>query len=62
MSWGLGRCMNQPLDMTIAELELLRSKQPSYRAKVYLEWAIENLKKFNSLDQVEGIVNNSKKQ
>ena len=52
----------QPLDITISELEQLRAKQPSYRAKVYLEWAIENLKKFNSLDIHEGVVNNSKKQ
>jgi hypothetical protein len=62
MDLGDSIVMNQPLEMTIAELEQLRSKQPSYRAKVYLEWAIENLKKFNSLDTVEGVVNNSKKQ
>ena len=52
----------QPLEMTIMELEQMRAKQPSYRARVYLEWAIENLKKFNALDQDEGVVNNSKKQ
>lgn len=62
MGFGRSIPMNQPLEMTIAELEQLRSKQPSYRAKVYLEWAIENLKKFHSLDMVEGIVNKSKKQ
>jgi hypothetical protein len=52
----------QPLELTIQELEQLRTKQPSYRAKVYLEWAIENLKKFNNLEIVENVVNRSKKQ
>jgi hypothetical protein len=52
----------EPLDIVIGELEQLRSKQPSYRAKVYLEWAIENLRKFHSLEVNEGIVNRTKKQ
>ena len=52
----------QPLDITIAELEQLRAKQPSYRAKVYLEWAIENLKKFHTIEQTEDVVIRSKKQ
>jgi|GEM_PF-4768638 len=52
----------EPLEVIIGELEQLRSKQPSYRAKVYLEWAIENLKKFHALEIHEGVVNRSKKQ
>ncbi len=52
----------EPLEVVIAELEVLRLKQPSYRARVYLEWAIENLKKFHSLEVVENVVNRSKKQ
>jgi hypothetical protein len=52
----------ETLEITITDLENLRAKQPSYRARVYLEWAIENLKKFNALEINEGIVNRSKKQ
>ncbi len=52
----------EPLEVIIAELGHLRAKQPSYRAKVYLEWAIENLKKFHALEVHEGVVNRSKKQ
>ncbi len=52
----------EPLEVVIAELETLRLKQPSYRARVYLEWAIENLKKFHDLEIVENVVNRSKKQ
>ncbi len=52
----------QPLEITIVELEQLREKQPSYRARVYLEWAIENLKKFHTIEQTEDVVNRSKKQ
>ncbi|MDP2667010.1 MAG: hypothetical protein Q8P05_05930 [Candidatus Diapherotrites archaeon] len=51
----------EPLEVIIEELEQLRNKQPSYRARVYLEWAIENLNKFDTLEK-EGIVNRSKKQ
>ena len=52
----------ESIEITIQELETLRHKQPSYRARVYLEWAIENLKKFHDLEMNEGIVNRSKKQ
>ncbi|MFH0970901.1 MAG: hypothetical protein V1776_05625 [Candidatus Diapherotrites archaeon] len=52
----------ESLDIIMNELEQLRAKQPSYRARVYLEWAIENLRKFNELEVNEGIVNRSKKQ
>ncbi len=52
----------QPLEITIQELEQLREKQPSYRARVYLEWAIDNLKKFHDIEMNEDVVNRSKKQ
>lgn len=52
----------ESLEITINELEQLRAKQPSYRARVYLEWAIENLKKFHAIEVNEGFVNRSKKQ
>ncbi len=51
----------QPIELTIVELEQLYEKQASYRARVYLEWAIENLKKFQHLD-VAGAVNRTKRQ
>lgn len=51
----------EPLEVIIGELETLRNKQPSYRARVYLEWAIDNLRKFSELEE-QGVVNRSKKQ
>ena len=51
----------QPIELTIVELEQFYEKQNSYRARVYLEWAIENLKKFQKLDQ-EGAVRTTKRQ
>ena len=51
----------QPLELTILELKQMYTKQPSVRARVYLEWAIENLEKFSALEK-EGAVNTSKKQ
>ncbi|MBI4043917.1 MAG: hypothetical protein HY393_03890 [Candidatus Diapherotrites archaeon] len=51
----------EPLELTISELERLHAKQDSMRARIHLETAIENLRKFLSL-QGEGAVDLTKKR
>jgi hypothetical protein len=54
--------MMQAIETTVEELKALRKKQGSQRARVYLEWAIENLEKYLELGKEEGVLNTSKRQ
>ena len=63
IKWCLEACnVMQAIETTIQELKVLRKKQGSQRARVYLEWAIENLEKYLVLGQEEGVLNESKRQ